>query len=114
MSAYSAKCLVSPLTSSSLSVAVMASRPVQMARRVMPRSDLAQCRHLALADVNGVGAARMELAARGWVHHVAHRAGDRCQVLGLCVQPRDRVQQSDRVRMLRVAEDLTLGSKLDQ
>src|SRR5262245_45548599 len=114
MSACSAKCLVKPLTSSSVSADVMASRPVQVTRRVMPWSDLAQCRPLALAYAHGVGAAWMELAARGRVHHVAYRAGDRRQVLGLRVEARDRVQQPDRIGMLRVAEDLALGAEFDQ
>src|SRR5215203_391251 len=119
MSPCKVKCLVRPLTSSSMSEgaarAVMRSpRAVQMARRHVAGCDFPELRNLAAADIHRLRAARMEFAAGRRLHHVAYRTLDRRQVLGLRVEPRDRVQKADRVGMLRVGKDLALVAELDE
>src|SRR5436190_20769260 len=119
MSPCSVKCLVRPLTSSSMSsvaprTILTSPLSVQMARRHVAGRDLPELRHLAAAEIHGVRAARMEFAAGRRLHHVAHRALDGREVLGLRVEPRDRVQQADRIGMLRIGEDLALVAELDQ
>ena len=61
---------------------------------------------LLLADRHGVGAARMEAAARGGINEVGHGPGDRLELLVRLVHPGDRVEQPLGVRVERVTVEL--------
>src|SRR5206468_12330117 len=81
---------------------------------VAPGVDAVLERRLLLALLEGVRAARAELAAPREVDQRRRRALDRVQALGLRpVEPRDRAEQAPRVRVLRVVEDVALPAVLD-
>src|SRR5205807_7301236 len=73
---------------------------------VAGRLDAVRERRLLQALVEGMRAARAELAALRQVDQRRRRALDRRQPLGLRpVEPRNRAEQAPRVRMLRIVEE---------
>src|SRR5215217_4327397 len=83
------------------------------ARGRLPWSNLYQRRILLAALVRGVGASRVELAARRKVYQVRRGARNRAQLLLSSGEGRYRIQKADRVRVARVVEDLLDFSELD-
>ena len=72
-------------------------------------------RRLPRAELGGIGATRMERAAGGHRQQVWRRAGDRGQRRELLAgDRRHRVEQADRVGVLRVVEDVAHVADLDQ
>ena len=65
-------------------------------------------RNLLSADIHRVLAPRIEFAAFRGVHHVADQTLNRREVFRLRIEARNGIQQSDRIRVLRVLENFIL------
>src|SRR5436309_15880111 len=87
---------------------------LEMARLEPARRDRAQRRRLDPATLRAPGATVVEGATRGQTLHVGRLPRYRAQLRDAdLVEPRRRAQQSLRVRMLRVVEDLAHRRLLD-
>ena len=88
-------------------VGLLADLFPEPARGPVARVDLQQRRVLLLALLARIVAARHERAHVRQIDQVRRQAADRLELLlARRVEPRDRLHQSDRVRMARIGEDL--------
>ena len=95
-------------------IVVLADLFPEPARGPVPRLDLEQGRVLLLALLARVVAPRHERAHIGQIDQVGRQAADRLELfLAGGVEARDRLEQTDRVWVARIGEDLFGRRRLD-
>src|SRR2546430_8841150 len=87
---------------------------MQMTRHEMARCHLSEAWDFLGTDVHGVCTTRVKFTTLWGGEHITHRPRDGREILCLGIQARDRVEETNRIRVQRVGKQLVCWPQLDQ